>query len=81
MFGSPARRLLVVTAAAAAFFALTGAAAPPGTEHNCAGAIVSGLAGDDSLRPVGLIVRDLAHAQVVDNDGLADCDQQHRRNP
>lgn len=51
--------------------------ADPGDEHNCAGEVVSSLAGAG----FGQLVSTLAQAQLVDNLGLADCGQEHRNNP
>ena len=51
--------------------------ADPGDEHNCAGKVVSSLAGPG----FGQLVSTLAQAQQVDNVGFADCGQEHRNNP
>jgi hypothetical protein len=47
------------------------------TEHNCAGTVVSSLAGQG----FGQAVSSLAHQQLVDNLGLADCGAPPRNNP
>jgi hypothetical protein len=46
-------------------------------EHNCAGAVVSSLAGPG----FGDQVASLAQLQAVDNLGLADCGAPPRQNP
>ena len=51
--------------------------APPPNAHNCAGVFVSELVGPE----FGEAVSAAAHAQVVDNFGLANCDQDNRNNP
>ena len=53
------------------------ASAPTPNEHNCAGTVVSGLAGPS----FGALVSSAADAQSVDNFGLADCGQPPRHNP
>jgi hypothetical protein len=74
------RRILIVAAAAiAAVVAGAGPAladAPP-NDHNCAGAIVSSVAGPG----FGQGVSEAAHRQAVDNFGFADCGQDNRKNP
>jgi hypothetical protein len=55
----------------------TAAADPAINDHNCAGAIVSLLAGPG----FGGLVSATAHDQEVDNLGLANCGQTHRNNP
>lgn len=75
------RQVLVLTALVAAASAVptTAWAAPPGggNGHNCAGVVVSGSAGPG----FGQVVSAAAHAQLVDNVGLADCGQTNRNNP
>ena len=75
------RQVLVVTAvlAGAAAVPATAWAEPPGGSngHNCAGTVVSGGAGPG----FGQAVSGAAHAQQVDNFGLADCGQENRKNP
>ena len=70
---------LLLTAGALMGLTATSASADPGAinGHDCAGAIVS------SLTPPGIgpLVSQLAHAQLVDNIGLADCGQTNRNNP
>jgi hypothetical protein len=69
--------LTVVVVAAAVTAAPAGADGPPPNDHNCAGVLVSGVAG-----PVfGQIVSTAAHFQAVDNFGLANCGQPPRNNP
>lgn len=51
--------------------------APPPNGHNCAGAVVSESAGPG----FGQAVSAAAHAQFVDNFGLANCGQDNRNNP
>jgi hypothetical protein len=51
--------------------------ASPANGHNCAGAVVSSLAEPG----FGAQVAVLAHLQVVDNLGLADCGSNPRQNP
>ena len=46
-------------------------------DHNCAGAVVSSLAGPG----FGAQVASLAQLQVVDNLGLANCGDTSRQNP
>jgi hypothetical protein len=54
------------------------AADPPAINgHNCAGAIVSELAGPG----FGQAVSTAAHAQAVDNFGFANCGAPPRKNP
>lgn len=50
---------------------------PAGNGHNCAGAIVSSVAGPG----FGEAVSAAAQAQVVDNFGFANCGQTDRNNP
>jgi hypothetical protein len=57
--------------------ATVASAAPAPNEHNCAGVVVSQLAGPD----FGPAVSTAAQEQVVDNFGLADCGQTNRGNP
>ena len=55
------------------------AGADPGAPnaHNCAGVIVSSFAAPGLGAQVAL----LAHLQVIDNFGIADCGQVNRNNP
>ena len=73
------RRAAVTILAIAALGGAAGAAAagPSQNGHNCAGVVVSGLAGPG----FGSDVATAAHGQVVDNFGLADCGQDNRNNP
>ncbi|WP_344742171.1 hypothetical protein [Pseudonocardia halophobica] len=58
--------------------AVAAAAVPAAAgDHNCAGAAVSSMAGPG----FGSGVSSLAHQQLVDNIGLADCRQPPRQNP
>jgi hypothetical protein len=68
-----------LAAAAMSLIAAAPAAADPSSVsgHNCAGAVVSGLAGAG----FGQAVSDLAHQQTVDNLGLANCNNTNGRNP
>lgn len=50
---------------------------PPPGGHDCAGLVVSSLAGPG----FGAAVSAAAHDQLVDNFGLADCGQTNRNNP
>jgi hypothetical protein len=52
-------------------------AAPSPNDHNCAGVVVTSLAGPD----FGPSVANIAGAQGVDNLGLANCGQPPRKNP
>lgn len=52
-------------------------AAPPPNDHNCAGVLVSGLAGPG----FGGFVSSFAQQQLVDNFGFANCGQPPRSNP
>ena len=68
--------LIGVTIGAAAVG--TAGADPGGINgHNCAGVIVSGVAEPG----LGAQVAVLAHAQEIDNFGIANCGQEHRKNP
>ena len=61
-------------------FALTSALAQDGPTrngNNCAGIMVSGLAGPG----FGALAAASAHQQLVDNFGLASCGDNPRRNP
>jgi hypothetical protein len=75
------KRLFVgLTGAIALVLSATGTAAadpPTFNGHNCAGAIVSELAGPG----FGEAVAGAAHEQVVDNFGFANCGQPPRQNP
>ena len=77
------RSLAIWAVVAMLFVSTTGAVvaqeqgATPGDEHNCAGEVVSSLAGPS----FGQLVSTSAQAQEVDNFGLADCGQEHRNNP
>jgi len=51
--------------------------APEDSGHNCAGVVVSSLAGPG----FGAQVAQLAQLQAVDNLGLADCGENPRQNP
>ena len=65
---------------AATLIGLSGGAAvadPPVNGHDCAGALVSSVAGPG----FGQLVSALAHQQQVDNLGLADCGAPPRSNP
>ena len=50
---------------------------PPPNGHNCAGVVVGSLAGPG----FGGTVAAAAHAQAVDNSGLANCGNTERKNP
>jgi hypothetical protein len=69
--------LTAVIVAAAVTAAPAGAEVPPPNGHNCAGVLVSGVAGPG----FGVIVSTAAHFQAVDNFGLANCGQPPRKNP
>lgn len=73
------RRAAVVILAIAALGAATGgaAAAPTLNDNNCAGAVVSNLAGPG----FGSAVSGAAHQQLVDNFGFASCGVPTRNNP
>ena len=74
------RRAAVAILTIAALGAATGgAAAGPAADepHNCAGAMVSQLAGPG----FGSVVSSAAHLQLVDNFGLANCGAPPRNNP
>jgi hypothetical protein len=60
-------------------FAAPAAADPPSPPngHNCAGVIVSSVAGPG----FGQVVSSFAHQQTVDNLGFANCGQPPRNNP
>jgi hypothetical protein len=74
------RRYIVTLGAAALVLAATAAPAsadafPNG--HNCAGFIVSAVAGPG----FGQAVAGFAHQQAVDNFNFANCGQTNRKNP
>jgi hypothetical protein len=75
------RKVIVVAAAVAASFIIAPAASasadPAVNGHDCAGLVVSSLAGPG----FGAVVSAAAHDQLVDNLGLADCGQTNRNNP
>jgi hypothetical protein len=74
------RRITTALAAAALLgggAGIAAAAGDPGADHNCAGATVSGGAGPG----FGQVVAGAAHAQLVDNFGLANCGRPPRQNP
>jgi hypothetical protein len=77
---APARALTVAALVGTALVLGAGpASADPSAVngHNCAGAVVSTVAGPG----FGATVAEAAQAQVVDNLGLANCGQPPRRNP
>jgi hypothetical protein len=72
------KRIAVTLMALAMLGAGAGVAtAGPGDQHNCAGTVVSGLAGPS----FGPFVSSFAHVQQVDNFGLANCGRPERNNP
>jgi hypothetical protein len=73
------RRAAVAILTIAAFGAATvgAAAGPTPNDHNCAGAVVSQLAGPG----FGSLVSSAAHQQLVDNFGFANCGAPPRNNP
>jgi len=77
------RRIVFVLSSAAllSLSAAGGVAAadsgPPPNDHNCAGATVGQLAGPG----FGQMVSGAAQQHLVDNFGLANCDQTNRKNP
>lgn len=74
------RTLGAVVAAVAASWMIAPLAAsadPVANQHDCAGVVVSALAGPG----FGSTVSAAAQEQLVDNLGLADCGQTNRNNP
>ncbi len=73
------RKFVPIGAATLALVAAAPAAADPPAEndHNCAGALVSTVAGP----AFGQIASTAAHFQAIDNFGLANCGQTNRKNP
>jgi hypothetical protein len=74
------KRVLTVVGCAGLLFGTgvsTASAAPAPNGHNCAGFAVSLGAGP----AFGPFVSVAAHAQLVDNAGFANCDQDNRKNP
>jgi hypothetical protein len=69
--------LIIAGALLTALVGPTAAEGPTPNGNNCAGVVVSSLAGQD----FGQSVSTFAHAQLVDNFGLADCGQDNRNNP
>lgn len=74
------RRAVTVTAAVAASLSSASAPAwvgPVPNGHNCAGQVVSAIAGP----AIGGVVSAGAQEQAIDNFGQADCGAPPRRNP
>jgi hypothetical protein len=74
------RKTVIATIAALALGLGAQPAFAQGEEHNCAGVFVSAAA--STFGPVfGEAVTGLAHAQAVDNFGIANCGEPPRQNP